>query len=154
MKYSLAFSLFLATASGLKVQSPFDTEQVIPEGLVSPPIGGWNVVEPFNGDVPGCTADATVMAADALTPQKTYNGGYAEATEIRLRIGNGAAGQSGLIGALADGFIQWMVKADVGFKPFKVGSSSPSRVYAYIEPGRLGFERHNSKLGLSGARIG
>ncbi|KZS96916.1 hypothetical protein SISNIDRAFT_534191 [Sistotremastrum niveocremeum HHB9708] len=77
------------------------------------------------------------MAADALTPQKTYNGGYAEATEIRLRIGNGAAGQSGLIGALADGFIQWMVKADVGFKPFKVGwvLSDTTQSLDYLEQG-------------------
>ncbi|GLB40858.1 putative PBP superfamily domain containing protein [Lyophyllum shimeji] len=55
-----------------------------------------------------------------LKPQATYNGGCKDATEIRLRIANGGAGQSGLIGAWADAFIQYSVKT-LGQKPFKVG---------------------------------
>ncbi|KZT43336.1 hypothetical protein SISSUDRAFT_1068924 [Sistotremastrum suecicum HHB10207 ss-3] len=61
------------------------------------------------------------MAADGLAPEKNYTGGFTDATEIRLRIGNGGAGQSGLVGALADEFIKWMVNSNVGWKPFKVG---------------------------------
>ncbi|RDB16612.1 Tungstate-binding protein TupA [Hypsizygus marmoreus] len=55
-----------------------------------------------------------------LAPQAVYDGGYSNATEIKLRIANGGAGQSGLIGAWADAFIQYCVKS-LGFEPFKVG---------------------------------
>jgi ABC-type tungstate transport system permease subunit len=54
-----------------------------------------------------------------LAPQKTYNGGYVDAKDIRLRIANGGAGQSGLIGAWADEFIKYCVAN--GEKPFLVG---------------------------------
>lgn len=45
----------------------------------------------------------------SLKPQATYNGGYADAKTVRLRLANGGAGQAGLIGAFADAFIQWRV---------------------------------------------
>lgn len=54
-----------------------------------------------------------------LTPQKTYNGGYSSASTVRLRVGNGGAGQSGLIGAFADAFIKWRVQ-EFGEQPFLV----------------------------------
>ncbi|KAJ3785313.1 hypothetical protein GGU10DRAFT_395247 [Lentinula aff. detonsa] len=44
-----------------------------------------------------------------LTPTRTYNGGYTEAKDIRLRLANGGAGQSGLIGAFANAFVKWCV---------------------------------------------
>jgi len=59
----------------------------------------------------------------ALVPQATYDGGYSNATEIKLRIANGGAGQSGLIGAWANAFIQYSVET-LGQKPFKVKQSS------------------------------
>ncbi|KAJ3871675.1 hypothetical protein F5051DRAFT_445946 [Lentinula edodes] len=45
-------------------------------------------------------------------PTKTYNGGYTDAKEIRLRIANGGAGQSGLVRALADAFVKWCVEGN------------------------------------------
>ncbi|KIK66445.1 hypothetical protein GYMLUDRAFT_239395 [Collybiopsis luxurians FD-317 M1] len=45
-----------------------------------------------------------------LHPSQTYNGGYDEAKTVRLRVANGGAGQSGLVGALADAFVRWCVK--------------------------------------------
>ncbi|KAG6817590.1 hypothetical protein H0H93_006612, partial [Arthromyces matolae] len=57
-----------------------------------------------------------------LQPAATYNGGYADsdAAGIRLRIANGGAGQSGLIGAWADAFIQHCVQKK-SISPFQVG---------------------------------
>lgn len=58
-----------------------------------------------------CIADASIE------PQKEYDGGLG-GTEVRLRIANGGAGQSGLIGAWANAFIQDCYKG--GVAPFKV----------------------------------
>ncbi|KAK7062718.1 hypothetical protein VNI00_000206 [Paramarasmius palmivorus] len=62
---------------------------------------------------------AASTTASALLPQATYDGGFPSTadTPIRLRIGNGGAGQSGLVGAFADAFIQWAVK-EKGVDPF------------------------------------
>ena len=53
-------------------------------------------------------------------PQEVYDGGYenAKLQGVRLRIANGGAGQTGLIRAWADGFIQHMVSK--GMPPFEV----------------------------------
>ena len=53
-------------------------------------------------------------------PNAIYNGGYenAKTQGVRLRIASGSAGQTGLIGAWADGFIQHMVSE--GVPPFEV----------------------------------
>lgn len=61
------------------------------------------------------------VAANAclVSAQATYNGGYTDAKQVRLRIGNGGAGQSGLIGAWANAFIQYMVQKN-GTQPFLV----------------------------------
>ncbi|KAF8637054.1 hypothetical protein AX16_010909 [Volvariella volvacea WC 439] len=59
------------------------------------------------------------LLANDPKPAGTYDGGYSDAKEVRLRIANGGAGQSGLIGAWANAFIQYRVKRYKD-KPFKV----------------------------------
>ena len=61
---------------------------------------------------------AASTTAEAIVPQEVYNGGYADATDVQLRIGNGGAGQSGLVGALADAFIQFALSKLPGKEPF------------------------------------
>ncbi|KAL4866171.1 hypothetical protein BDV12DRAFT_187589 [Aspergillus spectabilis] len=51
-------------------------------------------------------------------PAEVYDGGYPAASDVLLRIGNGAAGQSGLVKALANEFIKYRVSK--GSPPFKV----------------------------------
>jgi hypothetical protein len=55
-------------------------------------------------------------------PHAIYDGGYETAKNhgVRLRIANGGAGQTGLIRAWADRFIQYMVSK--GMSPFQVRS--------------------------------
>lgn len=65
-------------------------------------------------------ASGLSATSSTLTPQEIYDGGYPKATEMRLRISNGGAGQSGLIREWANAFIQFMVN-ERGVKPFKVG---------------------------------
>ena len=64
-------------------------------------------------------SSGTSTAGVSIAPQATYNGGYTDAKDVRLRIANGGAGQSGLIGAWADAFIKYMVQVR-HFKPFLV----------------------------------
>ncbi|KAG6843824.1 hypothetical protein H0H87_012883 [Tephrocybe sp. NHM501043] len=82
----------------------------------------WLVSYLVAGAVAISQASLTRRAANdtGLQPQATYNGNYTEATDIRLRIGNGGAGQSGLIGAWADAFIKYCVETR-SIAPFKVG---------------------------------
>lgn len=65
--------------------------------------------------------DAPLIRRDAtnssIQPQAVYDGGLG-GKEIRLRIGNGGAGQSGLIGAWANAFIQYCNTQ--GIAPFQV----------------------------------
>ncbi|KIK97385.1 hypothetical protein PAXRUDRAFT_31812 [Paxillus rubicundulus Ve08.2h10] len=56
-------------------------------------------------------------ALASIEPQAVYDGGLG-GQNIRLRIANGGAGQSGLIGAWADAFIKYC--HDQGIDPFKV----------------------------------
>ncbi|KAJ7611443.1 hypothetical protein DFH06DRAFT_1245145 [Mycena polygramma] len=58
----------------------------------------------------------------SLAPAAVYNGSYTflDTSNIKLRIANGGAGQSGLVKALADTFIDYMVK-EHGMAPFQVG---------------------------------
>ncbi|EEB92392.1 hypothetical protein MPER_09107, partial [Moniliophthora perniciosa FA553] len=58
-------------------------------------------------------------SAVALLPQAVYDDGYKDAEDVSLRIGNGGAGQSGLVGAFAGAFIKYCVE-EKGMKPFKV----------------------------------
>ena len=64
-------------------------------------------------------ASGAIVGIRGLDPVVVYNGGYSDATEIKLRISNARAGQSGLLGAWADAFIQYSVKTK-GYKPFQV----------------------------------
>ncbi|EJD41747.1 hypothetical protein AURDEDRAFT_138517 [Auricularia subglabra TFB-10046 SS5] len=61
-----------------------------------------------------------VLAIEQQPPTAVYNGGFADAEHIRLRIGNGGAGQAGLIGALADQFIRHSVQSGNVSQPFLV----------------------------------
>ncbi|EER29155.1 extracellular tungstate binding protein, putative [Coccidioides posadasii C735 delta SOWgp] len=55
----------------------------------------------------------------AVDPEDVYDGGYdSKHSPVQLRIGNGGAGQSGLVKELADAFIK--SKVDSGSAPFKV----------------------------------
>ncbi|KAJ5905589.1 uncharacterized protein N7473_002505 [Penicillium subrubescens] len=54
----------------------------------------------------------------AVKPAAVYNGGFNTTNNIALRIGNGGAGQSGLIEALANAFIKGSVKN--GSDPFEI----------------------------------
>ena len=66
-------------------------------------------------------SSAPGSSAPTVVPQEVYNGGYG-ATEVKLRISNGGAGQSGLVGALANAFIQFAVKGTPTQEPFAVRS--------------------------------
>ena len=69
---------------------------------------------------------AASTTAEALVPQEVYNGGYTNATDVLLRLGNGGAGQSGLVGALANAFIQYCVQQG-NRTPFLVSPSTRCR---------------------------
>jgi hypothetical protein len=62
----------------------------------------------------------------SIAPQEIYNGGYTNAKDVRLRIANGGAGQSGLIRAWADAFIRFMVKVR-HVQPFLVSTCFSAR---------------------------
>ncbi|KAJ4490032.1 hypothetical protein J3R30DRAFT_3418351 [Lentinula aciculospora] len=85
-------------------------------------------------------ATLSVTSESPLVPTRTYNGGYAEAKDIRLRLANGGAGQSGLIGALADAFVKWCVqglKGEVQEVAFLVGwyLGDTTQSLAYLSSG-------------------
>ena len=62
----------------------------------------------------------TFACSSSIKPHAIYDGGYEDAKiqGVRLRIANGGAGQTGLIRAWADEFIQYMVSK--GIPPFEV----------------------------------
>jgi hypothetical protein len=64
--------------------------------------------------------DPITITTPSAKPFAIYNGGYEGARKrgTRLRIANGGAGQTGLIRAWADTFIQYMVAK--GAEPFEV----------------------------------
>ncbi|TFK65918.1 hypothetical protein BDN72DRAFT_880626 [Pluteus cervinus] len=62
--------------------------------------------------------NSSPVSSIAISPREVYDGGYTNAKGIYLRIANGGAGQSGLIKAWADAFIQYNVAQ--GLEPFKV----------------------------------
>ena len=70
----------------------------------------------------GPSSGTPTTSASSVAPAAIYNGKYDDAYKqgVYLRIGNGGAGQSGLIGALADAFIQ--ARVNQGDQPFEVGS--------------------------------
>jgi len=73
--------------------------------------------------------------AGAVDPAAVYDGGVGGNATIKLRIGNGGAGQSGLVKALADAFIQESVKN--GTAPFRVAwiTSDNTFTIRYLKSG-------------------
>ena len=70
------------------------------------------------------TPTTNTTSTSSVAPATVYNGSYANAHQqgVYLCIRNGGAGQSGLIGALANAFIQaWVSEGDA---PFEVRSPS------------------------------
>ncbi|KAK1223620.1 hypothetical protein PQX77_013517 [Marasmius sp. AFHP31] len=63
------------------------------------------------------STNATIQ--EVIIPAAVYDGGYSRAKEVRLRISNGGAGQSGLIGAFANAYIKFCVQKK-GIDPFQV----------------------------------
>jgi len=78
----------------------------------TPKIHHYGSSDPHAAQVPDglYASSGTSTAGVSIAPQAIYNGGYTNAKDVRLRIANGGAGQSGLIGAWADAFIKYMVK--------------------------------------------
>ncbi|KAJ5679336.1 hypothetical protein N7462_007580 [Penicillium macrosclerotiorum] len=72
-----------------------------------------------------------------VEPAKVYNGGYNSSGNIQLRIGNGGAGQSGLIEALANAFIKTSVQN--GSDPFEVAwyKSDTTESINYLKDGTV-----------------
>lgn len=88
-----------------------------------------------------------------LDPAVVYNGGYSDATEIKLRIANGGAGQSGLIGAWADAFIQYSVET-LSYEPFEVNTASVALgIFNESFVGRLVPWRHYTESCVSRERF-
>lgn len=104
---------------------------------------------------PGATntsSSTSGSSTSSVTPAAIYNGSYANAHEqgVYLRIGNGGAGQSGLIRAFADAFIQYRVSQ--GDAPFEVSDDSFFYSFFYfkfinIALGGLVPWRHDTKSG-------
>ncbi|KAF7557545.1 hypothetical protein G7Z17_g552 [Cylindrodendrum hubeiense] len=91
---------------------------------------------------------ASVMAASAIAagcaavePAAVYDGGLGDkcgsSCEIKLRIANGGAGQSGLVKELADAYIQYRVND--GEEPFKVAWYKSDTTYSilYLKSGEV-----------------
>ncbi|KAJ5900143.1 hypothetical protein N7495_004887 [Penicillium taxi] len=70
-----------------------------------------------------------------VQPAEAYNGGYNTATETRLRIGNGGAGQTRLIEAIGNAFIKY--KVSKGSDPFIVAwyKSDTTESIQYLKDG-------------------
>ncbi|PGH16713.1 hypothetical protein AJ79_01586 [Helicocarpus griseus UAMH5409] len=74
-------------------------------------------------------------AVNAAEPEEVYNDGVNENATIALRIGNGGAGQSGLIKELAEAFIEHTVSE--GSEPFQVAwyKSDTTESINYLKSG-------------------
>ncbi|KAK5997789.1 putative ABC transporter anion-binding protein [Cladobotryum mycophilum] len=84
-------------------------------------------------------AIAALLAAPsaAQNPSAIYDGGFGNGTAVQLRIGNGGAGQSGLVGALANAFIKDQVAA--GSPKFTVAWYTSDTTYSiqYLKTGLI-----------------
>ncbi|KZT43334.1 hypothetical protein SISSUDRAFT_686526 [Sistotremastrum suecicum HHB10207 ss-3] len=94
--------------------------------------------QPFDGDVPGKKHGLKVTKAHRIEPKAVYDGGYPLARGVRLRIAAGGPGNSGLVEALSNAFIQYMVESQ-STKPFKIAwyLSDTIRSLEYIEHGMV-----------------
>jgi len=83
-----------------------------------------------------CLYLATSTAA--VDPEVVYNGSFTGNQDIKLTIGNGGAGQSGLVGALANAFIDYRVKK-FGDPIFKVAwyKSDTTVTINYLQAGTV-----------------
>ncbi|KAI0518097.1 putative extracellular tungstate binding protein [Xylaria bambusicola] len=83
-------------------------------------------------------AAALAVSCSAQSPDAVYNGGFNNTNgTIKLRIGNGGAGQSGLVGLLADEFVKDSVKN--GSEPFSVAWYTSDTTYSieYLKTGLI-----------------
>lgn len=55
-----------------------------------------------------------------IKPAEVYHGEFDKSAPIKLRIANGGAGQSGLVGALSDAFINHLKHAPTNCEPFAI----------------------------------
>ncbi|PGH33269.1 ribosome biogenesis protein BMS1 [[Emmonsia] crescens] len=76
-------------------------------------------------------------AVHALEPEQMYDGGFKKNGTIALRIGNGGAGQSGLIRELANAFISRSVQD--GATPFRIAwyKSDTTESINYLKTGDI-----------------
>ncbi|KAI0539085.1 putative extracellular tungstate binding protein [Xylaria digitata] len=86
----------------------------------------------------GAVAAFLTVSCSAQSPSAIYDGGFNSTNAtIGLRIGNGGAGQSGLVGLLANEFIEDSVKN--GSAPFRVAWYTSDTTYSieYLKTGLL-----------------
>ncbi|KAL5341879.1 hypothetical protein BJX70DRAFT_357319 [Aspergillus crustosus] len=72
-----------------------------------------------------------------IAPEKIYDGGFTNSSQILLRIGNGGAGQTGLVEVLANAYIK--SKVNRGSQPFKVAwyKSDTTESINYLKNGTV-----------------
>ncbi|KAK7414257.1 hypothetical protein QQX98_006854 [Neonectria punicea] len=83
-------------------------------------------------------ASLLALTCSAAEPAAVYNGGLSKGSDnIKLRIANGGAGQSGLIKELADAYIKDQVKP--GDEPFQVAWYKSDTTYTiqYLQTGEV-----------------
>ncbi|KAL4863604.1 hypothetical protein BDV12DRAFT_177300 [Aspergillus spectabilis] len=75
--------------------------------------------------------------ASGVQPEQVYDAGYSGASEIRLRLGNGGAGQTGLVKVLAEAYI--ISRVAHGAQPFKVAwyKSDTTESINYLKDGTV-----------------
>jgi len=116
------FTRFFHTPRKVSLQETLEKQDSLVDSLVFE-----------NTKIPTFRQDSRTTIIPSSKPFAIYNGGYSHARErgICLRIANGGAGQTGLIQAYADTFIQYMVAK--GGEPFEVSpppfKTTPSSVH-------------------------
>ena len=84
-----------------------------------------------------CAALLVTIAA-ALQPTESYNGGLkSTSSSLTLRIGNGGAGQSGLIRALANAYIQWVAASGQPAPTVEWYKSDTTQTIEYLATGAV-----------------
>jgi hypothetical protein len=103
--------------------------------LVIALLAALNVVSAFPDQL-GFTVDCEPCPTTTVRAQATYSGAkYPGGTVTRLRISNGGAGQSGLVGKLASTFIDWSIDFKKAPGPYLVNSppfKSNSRLLGWL----------------------
>ncbi|GAA6040763.1 hypothetical protein JCM8097_003286 [Rhodosporidiobolus ruineniae] len=104
----------LLSSSALAV--PLDT----PSDFASPARSARRLVQLSKRANESCSASSSVAAAAS----------YGNGTEVRLRIANGGAGQSGLVSALAEAFIDWSLENGTATEPYKIDWITADTTYS------------------------